>query len=240
MWRRFFSRDSLTTVAVSDDAVVTNITTVTTVWTKPWSALQPSTRVSDRRSRMRRAAAREVERRDAAMAHTPGSRRASSMCAEARRENRIVASCARAPRPTPGARTRRLDAIREKREVPHVSLSVSGAARHARRERRGAGEKGPTAVTHLPVDVYAGNRSDEHPSSATRVALCRRAEATTRRSPDKKRRRALSEFDGKLTRLNTHTTTRQKKRRTSRKVLGATVVRTPTLTRQGMSHFSSA
>lgn len=171
--------------SLSDDCrglgrrVVTNITTL---WTKPWSALQPSTRVSDRRSRMRRAAAREVERRDAAMAHTPGSRRASSVCAEARRENRIVASCARAPRPTPGARTRRLDAIREKREVPHVSLSVSGAARHARRERRGAGEKGPTAVTHLPVDVYAGNRSDEHPSSATRVALCRRVEAMTRRS----------------------------------------------------------
>jgi hypothetical protein len=179
MWRRFFSRDSLHCRGLGRRGVVTNITTL---WTKPWSALQPSTRVSDRRSRMRRAAAREVERRDAAMAHTPGSRRASSVRAEARRENRIVASCARAPRPTPGARTRRLDAIREKREVPHVSLSVSGAARHARRERRGAGEKGPAAVTHLPVDVYAGNRSDEHPSSATRVALCRRVEATTRRS----------------------------------------------------------
>jgi hypothetical protein len=174
-----FFRVTLYTVAVSDDG---RRDEHHDALDKTLGALQPSTRVSDRRSRMRRAAAREVERRDAAMAHTPGSRRASSVCAEARRENRIVASCARAPRPTPGARTRRLDAIREKREVPHVSLSVSGAARHARRERRGAGEKGPTAVTHLPVDVYAGNRSDEHPSSATRVALCRRVEAMTRRS----------------------------------------------------------
>ena len=58
--------------------------------------------------------------------------------------------------------------------VPHVSLSVSGAARRARRERRGAGERGPTAETHLPVDVYAGNRSNVHPSSARAVALCRR------------------------------------------------------------------
>ena len=131
--------------------------------------------VSDRRTRMRRAAAREVERRDTTMSHTPGSRRASSMRADARRKNRIVASCARAPWPTHGARTRRLDGDSRKASgVPHVSLSESGAALRARRERRKAGEKGPTAETHLPVDVYAGNRSDEHPSSATRVALCRR------------------------------------------------------------------
>ena len=123
---------------------------------------------------MRRAAAREVERRDTTMSHTPGSRRASSMRADARRENRIVASCARAPWPTHGARTRRLDAIREKREVPHVSLSESGAALRARHERREAGERGLTAETHLAVDVYAGNRSNVHPSSARAVALCRR------------------------------------------------------------------
>lgn len=94
--------------------------------------------VSDRRTRMRRAAAREVERRDTTMSHTPGSRRASSMRADARRENRIVASCARAPRPTHGARTRRLDAIREKRAACRMCRYPC----RARRVARGASAEG--------------------------------------------------------------------------------------------------
>ena len=95
-------------------------------------------------------------------------------------------------------RTRRLDGDSRKASgVPHVSLSESGAALRARRERREAGEKGPTAETHLPVDVYAGNRSDEHPSSATRVALCRRVRRR-RRFPIKSESGSRKVLDGRI------------------------------------------